>query len=341
MGTRTGLRILIVRLSAIGDVIHGVPVLCALRRTLPNAFLGWVVEGRAGQLLEGHPALDELIRIPRGWLKSPRTVWELRHQLRRRHWDVTVDLQCLTKSAIAAWISGAPRRLGVAGPDGRELSKWFHNELVEVRAVHVIEHYLQIAAPLGIDPTRVEFQLPERAEDAQTVEAFLDGVPLRDSRYALLNPGAGHPSKIWPADRYGELAQYLGLQRGIRSLVVWAGPAERAMAEWIVANSAGHAVLAPETTLCELAAFCRRAALCVGSDTGPVHLAVAVGTPSVSLHGNTRAEWSGAYGPANRRIQAFHDAGTGLSRAYRKTDNRAMKAIRVSQVTEACNALLT
>src|SRR5262245_53960415 len=123
-------RILIVRLSAIGDVIQGVPVLCALRHALPRAFLGWVVEGRAADLLEGHPALDALIRVPRGWLKSPRQVWRLRQQLHEMRFNTAIDLQCLTKSAIAAWLSGAPRRIGKGGEDGRELSRWFHNKLV-------------------------------------------------------------------------------------------------------------------------------------------------------------------------------------------------------------------
>ena len=143
-------RILIVRLSAIGDVIHGVPVLCALRSAFPQAFIGWVVEGRAGDLLEGHPALDELIRVPRGWLKSPREVWRLRRRLRACRFDTTIDLQCLTKSAIAAWLSGAPRRIGKAGADGRELSRWFHNELVAAGGDHVIDHYLDMLRPLGI-----------------------------------------------------------------------------------------------------------------------------------------------------------------------------------------------
>ena len=126
-------RILIVRLSAIGDVIHGVPVLCALREALPEAFLGWVVEGRAGDLLDGHPALDALVRVPRGWLKSPREIWRLHRRLHELRFDTTIDLQCLTKSAIAAWLSGARRRIGKGGSDGRELSRWFHNELVAVR----------------------------------------------------------------------------------------------------------------------------------------------------------------------------------------------------------------
>ncbi len=101
-------RILIVPLSAIGDVIHGIPVLCALRAALPDAFLAWIAEGSMGDLLEGHPALDELVRVPRRWWKSPREVWRMRKRLRELRFDIAIDLQCLTKSAMTAWFSGAP-----------------------------------------------------------------------------------------------------------------------------------------------------------------------------------------------------------------------------------------
>jgi ADP-heptose:LPS heptosyltransferase len=154
-------RILIVRLSALGDVIHGVPVACALRDAFPRATIGWVVEGRTAELLEAHPAIDHVIRAPRGWLKSPRAVLALRRELRSHRFDVAIDLQCLTKSAIAAKLSGAPRRIGKAGSDGRELSKLFHNELVAVGGQHVIDHYLELLRPLGITAPRVHFDLPE------------------------------------------------------------------------------------------------------------------------------------------------------------------------------------
>jgi lipopolysaccharide heptosyltransferase I len=331
-------RILIVRLSAIGDVIHGVPVLCALRAAFPDAFIGWVVEGRAGDLLDTHPALDELVRVPRGWLKSPREIWRLRKRLRACRFDTAIDLQCLTKSAIAAWLSGARRRIGKAGQDGRELSRWFHNELVIARGNHVIEHYLEILQPLGITSPAVRYDLPEKAADATMVEGFLRTARLAARQFAIVNPGAGWPSKIWPAGRYGELAQHLGGVHGIGSLAVWAGPEERLLAERIVATSGGHAALAPPTSMTELAALCRRAALFVGSDTGPMHLAVAVDTPTISLHGPSRAEWCGAYGRQNIRLQVRYEAGSSAER--RQADDSAMREIAVDMVAEACDRLL-
>jgi lipopolysaccharide heptosyltransferase I len=331
-------RILIVRLSAIGDVIHGVPVLCALREALPGAFLGWVAEGRAGDLLDGHPALDALVRVPRGWLKSPREIWRLRRQLHELRFDTAIDLQCLTKSAIAAWLSGARRRIGKRGSDGRELSRWFHNELVPCGGEHVIEHYLDLLKPLGIHSPTVRFDLPERSEDARMADGFLRANGITSGRFALLNPGAGWPSKVWPAERYGELARDLAKSHGLPSVATWGVPSERPLAERIVAASGGRAKLAPATSMTELAALCRRAALFVGSDTGPMHLAAAVGAPTISLHGPSRSDWCGAYGLENIRLQVRYEAGSALER--RQADDSAMREIDVPLVAEACDRLL-
>lgn len=331
-------RILIVRLSAIGDVIHGIPVLCALRDAYPHAYIAWIVEGRAGDLLVDHPALDELVRVPRGWLKSPRQVLRLRRRLRRMRFDVTIDLQCLTKSAVTAWLSGAPRRIGKAGKDGRELSRWFHNELLQLGGEHVIDHYLEMLRPLGAGGGAVRFDLPEQELDRTTIKRFLSGSGLPTRQFAILNPGAGWPSKIWPAERYGELARYLKRAHSLRSIAVWGTADERLLAETIVRESGEDALLAPPTTMTELAALCRRATLFVGSDTGPMHLAVAVGLPTISLHGPSRAEWCGAYGAGNIRLQVRFEEGSALER--RRADDSAMRAISAEMVAEACDAIL-
>jgi len=331
-------RILIVRLSALGDVIHGVPVACALRDAFPHATIGWVVEGRTAELLEAHPAIDHVIRAPRGWLKSPRAVLALRRELRSHNFNVAIDLQCLTKSAIAAKLSGAPRRIGKAGSDGRELSKLFHNELVAVGGQHVIDHYLELLQPLGIASPRVHFDLPERASDGLLADQILHTDDLPCGRFAVLNPGAGWPSKIWPSERYGELARRLLSDFGMPSLAVWGIPNEKPLAEAIVAASGGAARLAPPTSVLELGAVCRRAALFVGSDTGPMHLAVAVGTPTISLHGPSIADWCGAYGPENIRLQVRYEDGSAQER--RQADDSAMREINVEMVHAACRRLL-
>ena len=332
-------RILIVRLTALGDVIHGLPVLCALRESYPRAFIGWAVEGSAGDLLEGHKALDELIRLPRHWLKSPREVIRLRRRLRRLNFDTTLDLQCLTKSGFAARLSGAQKRIGKAGRDGRELSKWFNNVLVEPGGEHVIDHYLGMLRPFGIESPEVKFDLPDQAQAIQFITNFQRSKKLANQQFALISPGAGWPSKLWPAQRYGQVARHLVCKHQLLSVVVWAGDQERELAKTIATESAGSAIVAPGTSITELAALTRNGRLFVGSDTGPMHLAVAVGTPAISLHGPSRAEWCGAYGPHNTRLQVRLDEGR--SRHRQNTDDSAMREISVEMVSEACDQLLT
>jgi ADP-heptose:LPS heptosyltransferase len=184
----------------------------------------------------------------------------------------------------------------------------------------------------------VRFDLPELLPDARTADEFLRRSRLAVRRFAILNPGAGWRSKIWPAERYGELARRLAREHDLPSVAAWGGGDELPLAETIVATSGGEARLAPATTMRELAALCRRSALFVGSDTGPMHLAVAVGTPTISLHGPSRAEWCGAYGPQNIRLQAQYEAGSSLAR--RQADDSAMRAIGVEMVAEACERLM-
>lgn len=336
-------RVLIVRLSSVGDVIHGLPVLCALRDRFPEAFLAWVVEDRAANLLEGHRALDELIVVPRGWLKSPPAVWRLWQRLRRLRLDVSIDLQGLTKSAVAAWLSGARRRIGFDGDKGRELSRLLNNERVTSTAAHIIDCNLDLLRPLGIgeNPGRgrsaVHFDVPQRPADRIAAEATVAAL-VPAGGYAIVNPGAGWPSKLWPTDRYAAVTRHLGRVHGLPSLVVWGGSKEQDWARQIVAGSGGHAVLAPPTSLRELAELERMARLFVGSDTGPLHLAVAVGTPCVGLYGPMPATRNGPYGPQHIALQKAQFQGT--SRQRRQAPASLMLAIDVEAVCQACDTLL-
>jgi len=337
MAAHVSPRILIVRLSAIGDVLHGLPVLFALREALPQAYLAWVVEGRTSELLRDHPALDEIISVSRGWLKKPGAVWNLRRRLRELRFDIAIDLQGLTKSAAAAWLSGAPRRIGFAGQDGREISRWFNNELVLPSGTHVVERNLELLRALAIEPRKVVFGLHGERSARDAARSMLEGARL-DGRFVLINPGAGWPSKLWPSERYAAVAHELGKRHAISSLVVWAGEQERRWAQQIVAGSGGFARLAPATSLSELAALAERAALFLGSDTGPMHLAAAVGTPCVALFGPSPGERNGPYGAGHVVLQKMRL--TGSSRARRTASDEAMRAITVDDVSTACAQLL-
>ena len=179
------LRLLIVRLSAIGDVIHGMPMACALRQRLPEAMLTWAVEQRAAELLDGHAALDHRIVLPRGWLRSPTTVWRLRRQLRELRFDVAIDAQGLTKSAVVAWLSGARRRIGLGGTWGRELSPWLNTERIEADDLHAVDRGLRLLRPLGIESPEVRFEVPDPPAAGAAADAIVRTQRLEGGVYAV------------------------------------------------------------------------------------------------------------------------------------------------------------
>ena len=330
-------RILITRLSAIGDCILTMPMLCALRRQFPESLLAWAAQPGPAKLLQGHECLDELIVVNRGWLKSPRMIWQLRRRLRALQFDIAIDPQGLTKSAVLAWLSGAPRRIGFAAPRGRELSVWLNNVLQRPTRSHLVDCQLDLLQTLGLAPGDVRFAVPSEPAACAAIASFLASVRL-DGSFAVISPGASWDSKLWPADRFVQVAVQLGQRCGLPVVAVWAGDRERGWAAQIVAGAQGQAILAPPTTLPELAALLRKARLFVGSDSGPMHLAAAVGTPCVGLFGPTRPEDCGPYGPEHRIVQAYYQAGT--SRQRRQGPNDALQAISVAMVSAACEQVL-
>jgi len=329
-------RILIVRLSAIGDTIQGLPVLNAVRDRFPLARIAWVVEQRAADVLRGHASLDRLITAPRGWLTSPRTVWQIRRHLRAFGPDVAIDLQGLTKSAVAAWLSGAKRRIGFGGERGRELSPWLNNRLVWATSRHVVDAYLELLRPLGIESPRVRFDVPESEADRAAADEIVERAGCGDG-FAVVNPGAGWPSKRWPPARFAAVARHLGAAWGLPSLVICADD-ERPAAQAVCEAAGGHALLAPSVPLRTLASVCRRARLFVSSDTGPLHLAAAVGTRCVGLFGPWPADRHGPYGRQHVAIQKRVCPGS--TRRRRNASTEFIEAIDVASVCEACDRIL-
>jgi lipopolysaccharide heptosyltransferase I len=332
-------RILLVRLSALGDVIHAMPVACALREHFPRAYVVWAVEKRASELLEGHEAIDRRIVLPRGWLRSPAGVWRLRKQLKEMAFDTAIDAQGLSKSAIVAWLSGAKRRIGMDGRWGRELSRWLNNTLVNTDGLHAIPRALKLLEPLGIplETHRVRFDVPVSAADENAAAELIHSLRL-DGGFVLVASGAGWPSKLWPIDRHAAVAAHLGRRWRLPSLLIWGNDAERARAEQIIAAAEGHARLCPKITLMQLAAAARRARLVIGSDTGPLHLAAAAGARCIGLYGPWPADQHGPYGPQHINLQKMCMEGTTHQR--RHAPPTYMEAIDVGLVLDACDRMI-
>jgi lipopolysaccharide heptosyltransferase I len=327
---------LLVRLSAIGDCVLTMPVACALRERFPQAHLVWVVEEAAAPLVKAVAAVDRVIVVPKRFARSMRTVAWLRGELQRERFDVTLDPQGLTKSGFVAWLSGAPRRIGFGRPHSREINPWLQTELAVSQATHVVDHYLELLKPLGIESAAAQFGLSIPDEAVQKAEQ-LAALPEHADGFAVLNPGAGWDSKRWPPERFAEAARHLAA-RGLPCVVTWGGRRERAWAEAIVAATPGATTLAPPTSLLELAAILRAARLFVGSDTGPLHLAAAVGTPCVALFGASPGSYVGPSGPGHAILQVAFDRSAARKRPG--ADNWAMRRITAEMVAAACDRVL-
>ena len=312
------MRVAIVKLSSLGDVIHALPVAHALRRHFPESNLTWVAEVREAAMLAGHPDLDEVVSVDtRRWRKRIWTLAGTREvgaelsqvarRLRAGRFDVALDLQGLIKSGLLTACTGAPLRVGFSLGHVREpLSALFTNRRVTPppAAVHVVEQYLALLEPLGVADRRPVFHIPVNRDAEQRIDTFLTehGVKARDKLVAL-NPGAGRPEKRWPVAHWKRLADRLALEDGLRPLLLW-GPGEEALAEAVSQGLSTRPLHAPPTTLHELAELLRRVELIVAGDTGPLHLAAAMGTPCLGLYGPTPAERNGPYGPHCRVLRS-------------------------------------
>ena len=292
------MRALVVRLSSIGDVVHTLPALAALRRA--GFETDWLIEPPARVLLAGNPAVSQVFLAPPakafGWKAARATL----RALRARRYDVALDFQGLWKSAAWARLSGAARVVGWQAASRREpASQLLIGERVSRtsdRRRHVIDKNLELLAPLGIAAFGLrEFPLPRPAESIARVDAGLAGVDARG--LVILNPGGGWASKLWPPERFGELARGLGAA-GLRPLVSW-GPGEQDLADRVVAASGGAAERSFPTTLLDFVELARRARVVVAADTGPLHIACAVGTPVVALFGPTDPARNGPFAPAD------------------------------------------
>lgn len=300
------MRILVIRLSAIGDCIHALPVVNALRAQIPNAHLGWAIQDLPHTLLAGQSAVDRFHLYPRrapGVFGHARALWSFRSELRQERYQIALDIQGLTKSGLVAWMSGAPLRVGFDGKDSRELNRLLINRRVAAASgAHVVDRNLGLLAAIGLDrPEIVEWRLPAAALDGGQggpVAAHLENLEHRS--YLVVNPGTTWATKRWPVDRFAELSSALAERTEHRVVVTWGDEAEERDADSIVAQCQHPRVVkAPPTSLGELQALIAEARLFVGNDTGPMHLAVALGVPVVALFGATDPKRNGPYGSAS------------------------------------------
>lgn len=344
-------RLLIVRLSAMGDVIHTLPAVAALRIAFPHAHIGWLIEERWAELLcapaserrgqrsAPRPLVDEVHTVNlKAWGKSlfslstlqrVATVW---NDVRHVRYDVAVDLQGAIRSGLLARLSGARAVYGAAEARESPASMWYRRKMI-ANGRHVIEQSLSVAE--GVIGHRVKvpmIELPRDPSAESRIDQILAGVKI--GNFAILNPGAGWGAKRWPADRYGEVARGLA-EREIRSIVNY-GPGEEELAREVETGSGGAAI-AMKFSITELIALTRHARLFVGGDTGPLHLSAALGVPVVGIFGPTDPARNGPYGTRSVVLRSPESV---TSHARRPEADEGMLGIGSETVLRAALRLL-
>lgn len=361
-------RLLIVRLSAMGDVIHTLPAAQALRDAFPNSMIGWVIEERWAELLcapgtrrrgprsAQRPLADWIHAVSlRRWRKSLFRIPTLQeiaktwNDVRGARYDVAVDLQGAIRSAALAHWSGAGAVYGAAEPRESPASLWYTRRVI-TRGTHVIEQNLSVAEAVAqkkMKAPRVEFPRDVAAERRIAQQLTERGIV----EFAILNPGAGWGAKRWPAERYGFVARALAAD-GVPAIVNY-GPGEERLASEAVAASEGTATLM-KCSISELIALTRRARLFIGGDTGPMHLATALRVPVVAIFGPTDPARNGPYpaddpmndplaNPMSNRARSIvlRNPTSPTTHARRSRPDEGLLEISVDEVVNAARKLLT
>jgi heptosyltransferase-1 len=344
-------RLLIVRLSAMGDVIHTLPAVHALRQTFPRAHIGWLIEERWAELLCApgsprrgprsalRPLVDEVHSVNlKDWGRSPfststlqraATVW---NDVRAVRYDAAVDLQGAIRSAVLARLSGARAVYGAAEPRESPASLWYTRRVL-ARGGHVVEQNLSVAeALIGHSAPPPAIELPHDPQAEQCIERRLAERGIGD--FAILNPGAGWGAKRWPAERYGEVARKLA-GWGVGAILNY-GPGEEELARSAEAASGGTA-RAMSCSVTELIALTRRARLFIGGDTGPLHLAAALRVPVVGIYGPTDPARNGPYGTRSVVLRSPESV---TSHARRAEADEGLLTIGSDEVVAAARELL-
>jgi lipopolysaccharide heptosyltransferase I len=309
------MNILIVRLGALGDVVHAIPAAAALRKAYPGARIDWLVDAKHRAIVDLVTAVDRTIVLESPTLHGWTALVPV---LRRTSYDLAIDLQGLLKSAVLARASGAARVVGFSIWHLREkTARPFYSDTVDVgrtsvdvgrtsqvrqrETEHVITKNLRLLSAVGVDDLTITFPLATPPSSA--LDRLRDSMS-GDRRFALINAGAAWPNKRWPPERFGEVAAFLRDACALTPVVLW-GPGEEALAAGVVAASDGSAIVAPPTEIHDLVALSQHAALVVSGDTGPLHIATATGTPVVGLFGPTDPARNGPFVTEDEVVSRF------------------------------------
>ncbi|MFZ0211560.1 MAG: glycosyltransferase family 9 protein [Candidatus Acidiferrales bacterium] len=321
-------RFLVLRMSALGDIVHALPAVAALRESFPRAEIDWLVDKRLSPLLVGNPDINHTIELDRS---SWRNVVAGIKRLRAAHYTTALDFQSLYRSAIFGYLSGAPRRVGFDAKYSRESGAAFsYTHKVTPLRKHKVEHNIELVESLGTKAQSIRFPLQISREADEQVDRVLRASAVKD--FFVLSPGGGWGSKCWPAERYGALHRVL-VERYDWQGVISFGPSERELAETVRREAGSPEPLVELFDLPQLMALLRRAKFLVAADTGPLHLASALGTPVIGVYGPTDPARNGPYGASDIVVRNATPEETTYRRG--KSPAPSMLSITVEQVVDA------
>ncbi|MCJ7674204.1 MAG: lipopolysaccharide heptosyltransferase I, partial [Sedimentisphaerales bacterium] len=333
----TAKNILIIKPSSLGDIILTLPALSALRRSFPDAKISWLIRPEFAPLLDNHPHLDNIIPFDRKYLGkawyNPRAfaaLLSLIHKLRRSKFDLVLDLQGLFRTASLAWLSGCKKRFGMT--TAREFAHIFytHKLAQDKSCIHLVDYYLKIAQAAGAADLSVEFILNTDRAAADSVHRLLTEQKINPDNYAVIVPGSAHSDKCWPVERFAALAEKISSQFGF-SIVATGTKAEKSTIEALQRKTGVRLTnLAGLTNLRELTALIKSARLVVSNDTGPGHIAAALGVPVVLIFGRSNPARVAPYGRSHC-VAAVEPDGRGFN-ADSKDPKHDIKAITVDEV---------
>lgn len=344
------MKVLIVKTSALGDIVHALPVLAWLKSAQPGLQIDWLAEDAFAPLLEGHPLLRNVHRIAtrawrrQGWPSTLKQGAGVISALRREHYDLVLDLQGNSKSGLFTAFCGAPRRFGF---DRGGVREW-PNLLATNRRValsaddhHISDRALAVARAAfpGGSEAPAAGPLPVQAEASRTIDRLAEENGLAGRRFAVLHYGTTWVTKLWAVGNWQTLVRHLAEQTDLVPVLTWGSAEERAVVERIAAAAGESAVIWPRGSLVELVALLARAAVVIGGDTGPVHIAAATGTPTVSIYRVTDALRNGPRGSRHVCLQVPLDCSPCLRKSCER-DQECGSGVSPGAVISALSELL-
>jgi len=325
-------------MSSLGDTVLTMPLACALREAFPSAHLAWLVDKGCSSIIRDHRALNQVIPLETGWSKSPTGIRAAVGMIKAEGFDVLIDCEGTILSGLLGWMTAIPKRIGFSGSHAKLFNQVLTTERITPVFDHLTDRSLELLIPLGVHSPRVRWHLPIPASARSWADGWRRNIP--NPKMAILDPGVALISEHWCAENFARIACHLRDAYQYRSIICWNSDLEREFAQRIVEHSHGSASMAPHADLQHLAALLELSDLFISGDIEPLHVSVALGTPTITLHTAATANSSRTYRQVGLRsgvvpASGEHRRGFGVRRARGNRNRIAPHAVSFERVCDA------